>query len=37
MSQSTNTSVIKFCDVCILSFESKKDLYRDQSYDLKHK
>ena len=37
MSQSTNTSVINFCDVCNLSFESKKDLYRHQSYDLKHK
>ena len=37
MSQSTNTSVINFCDVCNLSFETKKALYRDQSYDLKHK
>ena len=37
MSQSTNTSVINFCDVCKLSFESKKGLYRHQSYDLKHK
>ena len=37
MSQSKNTSVINFCDVCSLSFESKKDLYRHQSYDLKHK
>ena len=37
MSQSTNTSVITFCDVCNLSFESKKGLYRHQSYDLKHK
>ena len=37
MSQSTNTSVINLCDVCNLSFESKKDLYRHQSYDLKHK
>ena len=37
MSQSTNTSVINFCDVCNLSFESKKALYRHQSYDLKHK
>ena len=36
-SQSTNTSVINFCDVCNLSFESKKALYRHQSYDLKHK
>ena len=37
MSQSTITSVINFCDVCNLSFESKKALYRHQSYDLKHK
>ena len=37
MSQSTNTSVINFCNVCNLSFESKKVLYRHQSYDLKHK
>ena len=37
MSQSTNTSVINFCDVCNLSFESKKALYRHQSYGLKHK
>ena len=37
MSQSTNTSVINFCDVCNLSLESKKGLYRHQSYDLKHK
>ena len=37
MSQSTNTSVINFCDVCDLSFESKKGLCRHQSYDLKHK
>ena len=37
MSQSTNTSVINFCDVCKLSFETKKGLYRHQSYDLKHK
>ena len=37
MSQSPNTSVINFCDVCNLSFESKKVLYRHQSYDLKHK
>ena len=36
MSQSTNTSVINFCDVCNLFFESKKGLYRHQSYDLKH-
>ena len=37
MSQSTNTSVINFCDVYNLSFETKKGLYRHQSYDLKHK
>ena len=37
MSLSSNTSVINFCDVCNLSFESKKSLYRHQSYDLKHK
>ena len=37
MSQSTNTSVINFCDVCNLSSETKKGLYRHQSYDLKHK
>ena len=37
MSQSTNTSVINFCDVCNLSFQSNKGLYRHQSYDLKHK
>ena len=36
MSQSTNTSVINFCNVCNLSFESKNGLYRHQSYDLKH-
>ena len=38
MSQSTNTSVINFCDVCNLSMsETKKGLYRHQSYDLKIK
>ena len=37
MSQSTNTNGINFCDVCNLSFETKKGLYRHQSYDLKHK
>ena len=37
MSQSTNASVINFWDVCNLSFESKKGLYRHQSYDLKQK
>ena len=37
MSQSTNTSAINFCDVFNLSFETKKGLYRHQSYDLKHR
>ena len=37
MSQSTNISVINFCDVCNLSLESKRGLYRHQSNDLKHK
>ena len=37
MSQSNNTSVINFCDVCNLSFETKKGLCRHQSNDLKHK
>ena len=37
MSQSTNTNVKNFCDVCNLYFETKKGLYRHQSYDLKHK
>ena len=37
MSQLTNTSVINLCDVCNLSFETKKGLYRHQSHDLKHK
>ena len=37
MSQSTNNSVINFCDVCNLSLETKKGLYRHQSYDLKYK
>ena len=36
MSHSTNSNV-NFCDVCDLSFETKKDLYRHQSYDSKHK
>ena len=35
MSHSTNSKV-SFCDVCDLSFESKKVLYRHQSYDSKH-
>ena len=37
MLQSTNITVTNFCDVCNLSFETKKGLYRHQSYDLKHK
>ena len=39
MSHSTNSNVpsVNFCDVCDLSFESKKGLYRHQSYDPKHK
>ena len=36
MSHSTNSNV-NFCDVCNLSFETKKGLYRHQSYDPKHK
>ena len=36
MSHSTNSNV-NFCDVCDLSFETKKCLYRHQSYDSKHK
>ena len=36
MSHSTNSNV-NFCDVYDLSFEAKKDLYRHQSYDSKHK
>ena len=36
MSQSTNSNV-NFCDVCDFSFETKKDFYRHQSYDSKHK
>ena len=36
MSHSTNSNV-NFCDVCNLSFETKKGLYRHQSYDSKHK
>ena len=36
MSQSTNTSVLNFCDLCNLSFETKNGLYRHQSYDLKY-
>ena len=39
MSHSTNRNVpsVNFCDACDLSFESKKGLYRHQSYDPKHK
>ena len=36
MSHSTNSNV-NFCDVCDLSFGTKKGLYRHQSYDSKHK
>ena len=36
MSHSTNSNVT-FCDVCDLSFETKKGLYRHQSYDSKQK
>ena len=36
MSHSTNSNV-NFCDVCDLSFETTKNLYRHQSYDSKHK
>ena len=35
MSHSTNSNV-NFCDVCDLSFGTKKGLYRRQSYDSKH-
>ena len=39
MSHSTNSNVtsVNFCDVCNLSFETKKGLYRHQSYAPKHK
>ena len=39
MSHTTNSNVtsVNFCEVCNLSFETKKGLYRHQSYDLKHK
>ena len=39
MPHSTNSNVtsVNFCDVCILSFETKKGLYRHQSYDTKHR
>ena len=38
MSHSTNSKVssVNFCDVCNLSFETKKCLYKHQSYDSKH-
>ena len=36
MSHSTNSNG-NFCDVCDLSFETKKGLYKHQSYDSKHK
>ena len=39
MSHSTNSNVtsVNFCGVCNLSLETKKGLYRHQSYDPKHK
>ena len=39
MSHSTNSNVtsVNFCDVCNLSFETMKGLYRHQSCDPKHK
>ena len=39
MSHSTNSNVtsVNFFDVCNLSFETKKGLYRHQSYGSKHK
>ena len=39
MSHSTNSNVssVNFCDVCILSFETKNCLYMHQSYYSKHK
>ena len=36
MSHSTKSNA-NYCDVCHLSFETKKCLYRHQSYDSKHK
>ena len=36
MSHSTNSNV-NFCDGCNLTFETKRDLYRHQSYDPKRK
>ena len=36
MPHSTNSNV-NFCDVCDLSFVTKKGVYRHQSYDSKHK
>ena len=39
MSHSTNSNVtsVNFCEICNLSFETKKGLHRHQSYDPKHK
>ena len=39
MSRSTNSIVrsVNFCEVCDLVFETKKELYKHQSYDTKHK
>ena len=39
MSRSTNSIVrsVNFCEVCDLVFETKKELYKHQSYDIKHK
>ena len=39
MSHSTNSKVssVNFCDVCNLSFETKKGLYKHQSYDCKQR
>ena len=36
-SKNSNVTSVNFCDVYNLSFETKKGLYRHQSYDLKHK
>ena len=35
--RNSNVTSVNFCDGFILSFESKKGLYRHQSYDPKHK
>ena len=39
LSHSTNSNItsVSFSDVCNLSFETRKGLYRHQSYDPKHK